>query len=274
MKDEKDLIEESADALAEAEEKAEETAEEAAGLAEEAAGEATDEADDESPAETNEEDEQPEEADDNANIGKKILGDVAEIVESTLITVFVIVMIFTYLLHPVNVMGHSMMPTLNDNDKIFMTTVYGKLEYGDIVIINNDAVYSIDENGSPREVQIDANPLNECIIKRVIASGGQEINIDNSSSDPKEWFVTVDGEKIDEPYVMENAITSPTGEFYGRYPFTVPDGYYFVMGDNRENSSDSRNSLVGLIKKDQIYGKAIMKYSPFSEFKFLWNSYK
>ena len=70
---------------------------------------------------------------------RKIVDDIFEIVESTLITVFVVMMIFTYILHPVTVDGPSMNNTLFSEDRIFMTTVYGGLHYGDIIIINNES---------------------------------------------------------------------------------------------------------------------------------------
>lgn len=205
--------------------------------------------------------------------GNKFLNDIIEIVESTLITIFVIVMIFTYLLHPVDVQGTSMVPTLNDGDRIFMSTVYADIDYGDIVIINNDTSYLFDENGEVYAQNIDGSSLKKCIIKRVIACEGQEINIDTSSADSSEWTVSVDGKILDEPYIAENARTDQQW-FSGKFPFVVPDGYYFVMGDNRLKSSDSRHHDVGLIKKDQIQGKAIIRYAPFSEFKFLMNSWK
>lgn len=201
---------------------------------------------------------------------KRFFEDVMEIAESTMITVFVIVMVFTYLLHPVNIVGQSMEPTLYSKDRIFMTTVYFGIDNGDVLVIDNDEVYLIDDNGEPYKADLPNNPIKECIIKRVIACGGQEIDIDNT--DPNNSKVIVDGEVIDEPYIKKDAFTKNTGAFADKFPFTVPEGYYFVMGDNRENSSDSRSGYVGLIKKDQIYGKAIMRYSPFGEMKFLFNS--
>lgn len=206
---------------------------------------------------------------------KKLVNDILDIVESTFATVFVMIMVFTYLLHPVNVDGDSMKPTLHDKDRILMTTVYGKLEYGDIVIVNNDAVYGIDADGDAVDMAVKNNLLlDECIIKRVIAAGGQTINIDNSDPDRSKWTVEVDGKVIDEPYIAETAFTSKSGLFDGKFPFKVPEGYYFVMGDNRNNSSDSRSGYVGLIKKDQVYGKALVRYNPLSDFKFLFNSHK
>lgn len=197
--------------------------------------------------------------------GKNVLNDVIEIAESTFVTVFVIIMLFTYILHPVNVVGTSMTNTLQDGDRIFMTTVYGNLSYGDIVVINNDMAYLLDSDNGIIEKNIDNSGLKECIIKRVIATGGQTIEIIPETSE-----VIVDGEVLDEPYIRE--LTKNSGVF--DYPITVPEGYYFCMGDNRNGSSDSRNSDIGLIKKDQIYGKAIVRYAPLSDFRYLGDSYK
>lgn len=190
-----------------------------------------------------------------SNVGQ----DIVEIIETTFITIFLIVLIFTYILHPVNILGGSMNPTLVDGDRIFMTMVTPSITNGDIVVIDNDAAYLLDENNEIYKST--SSQLNECIIKRVIAKGGQTIDIDFISGK-----VTVDGEVLDEPYI--NAVTRHDDRAF-TYPLKVPEGYYFVMGDNRNESSDSRNVFVGLIKRDQIYGKAIIRYSPFSEFKFL-----
>ncbi len=218
---------------------------------------AEDNAEESTPAEKN--------TDEKKSFGKRFLEDTIDIVESTIVTIFIIGMIFTYLLHPVSVVGGSMNPTLMDSDKIMMTTVFTKLKYGDIIVVDNDKAYDIDENGDPVAVNIDGNRLKECIIKRVIATPGQEIDI-------RDGKAYVDGKELDEPYVMKDAKTETLTAFNGKYPFKVPDGYYFVMGDNREKSSDSRDAGVGLIKKSQVYGKAILRYQPFSDFKFLLNS--
>lgn len=206
-----------------------------------------------------------------------IIGDFVEIVESTLITIFVIVMIFTYLLHPVNIVGGSMKPTLNknseewnensQNDKILMNTVFTDVKYGDILIIDNNRSYLLDESNNVRPNDQAVLFTDECLIKRVIAVGGQTLELRDGS-------VYVDGEKLDEPYVMKGAMTYDEGAFGNQYPITIPEGYYFVMGDNRQNSSDSRHADIGLIKKDQIYGKAIVRFSPIKNFHILINSWK
>lgn len=203
--------------------------------------------------------------------------DIIEIAESTIITIFVIILVFTYILHPVNIVGHSMYPTLNknyegtraeknDTDKVFMSTLYFDINYGDILVIDKDVNYLLDDNGEAYVPEQYA-PINECIIKRVIAVGGQTVDIHDGQ-------VFIDGEAIDEPYINESNSTSDLGAFTGQFPITVPEGYYFVMGDNRNHSTDSRAASVGLVKKDQIYGKAIIKYSPLSEFDILTDSYK
>lgn len=194
--------------------------------------------------------------------GKKkagIVRDIVDIAESTVITMFVIILVFTYILHPVNVVGTSMVPTLQNEDRVFMTTVVPDISYGDIVVINNDKAYLLDENNEIIERK--SYELNECIIKRVIAEGGQTIDIDFVTGD-----VTVDGKILEENYINDLTFTDEGGF---DFPITVPEGYYFVMGDNRNASSDSRHPYVGLIKKNQIYGKAIIRYAPVDTFKIL-----
>ncbi len=212
-----------------------------------------------------------------AEKGKAFVSDLLEIAESAIITVFVMFMVFTYILHPVNVVGHSMQPTLNphptvlsdgteSSDRILMTMVYGKPKYGDILVIDCNANYLLDENGNPCLPE-GITPLNECIIKRVIATGGQTIDVRNNT-------VTVDGEVLSEPYVASKALTKDLGAFTENYPITVPEGYVFVMGDNREHSTDSRSARVGLVKESQIYGKALVRYYPLNDFKMLTSTWK
>ncbi|MBR1591769.1 MAG: signal peptidase I [Ruminococcus sp.] len=206
-----------------------------------------------------------------------LTADLLEIAEAAILTIFFMFMVFTYLLHPVSVVGHSMQPTLNphpvtlsngmeSSDRILMTMVYGKPKYGDILVIDCNENYMLDSSGNP-VLSENISPLNECIIKRVIAVGGQTIDIKNNT-------VTVDGEILAEPYVASLAETKDLGAFTGQYPITIPEGYVFVMGDNREHSTDSRSPRVGLVKNSRIYGKAVARYYPASDFKILTNTWK
>ena len=193
--------------------------------------------------------------------------DIFEIAESTLLTIFIIVMIFTYLLHPLTVQGHSMNDTLQNQDKVLMCTLCFSPSYGDIVVVNNDAAYLLDENGNASRKEITGHDLNECLIKRVIAEPGQTLKIDADEN-----TITVDGKVLSENYTKpvsdgEDSLVYGPAWFSGE--ITVPDGYYFVMGDNRNNSADSRNPDVGFIKLEQIYGKAVVRYSPLKDFKIL-----
>ena len=201
----------------------------------------------------------------------RLLDDILEIAETTITTAFIVILIFTYLLHPVQIVGKSMQYTLQPEDKIFMSTVYFDLSYGDIIIIDNDCAYLKDE-ASGNIIKASSGSFNECSIKRVIAKGGDTIDFDFENGK-----VIVNGKVLDEKFL--NGVTTNTDYGSFNYPLTVPDGYYFVMGDNRNASCDSRHPNVGLIKRSQIYGKAVLKYASKSEnssvekadFKILWN---
>ena len=153
----------------------------------------------------------------------------------------------------VTVDGDSMRETLHDKDRLLMSDLLYTPEYGDIVIVNNTHSYLYDEDGNL--VEGNGLPQEKRLIKRIIATGGQEINIDFATGE-----VTVDGEVLDEPYIRE--LTANQEDGFASYPVTVPEGYYFVMGDNRNNSTDSRSQFVGFVPRDAILGKAIFRISP------------
>jgi len=88
--------------------------------------------------------------------------------------------------------------------------------------------------------------------------GGETLDIDFATG-----TVTIDGEVLEESYI-NNLTVNDEGAF--TYPLTIPEGYYFVMGDNRQHSSDSRHPMVGLVSEEQIMGKAVFRFAPISNF--------
>ena len=185
--------------------------------------------------------------------------DFMEIVESVIISVFAVLLIFTFVCRPVTVDGTSMVPTLQDKDKLIMRMMGYTPKCGDIVIVENDSSHRY-ENGTDGTI-IDGSGMEKRLMKRVIAVGGHTVDRDFEAH-----TVTVDGEQLYESYIKEPTELDP-GMF--EYPVTVPEGYVFVMGDNRNNSTDSRSPLVGFVKEEDVIGKAVLRFYPFDKFEFL-----
>ena len=148
--------------------------------------------------------------------------------------------IMTFFFRSVTVKGFSMTDTLDTQDKLIISTFSYTPQNGDIVVITHGAMYR------------------EPIIKRVIATEGQSVSIDYFNGD-----VIVDGVIINEKYAKGRTIqlSNPTV-----LPMNVPEGYVFVMGDNREGSSDSRTNRIGIIPVENIIGKAIFRIYPLNKF--------
>ena len=153
-------------------------------------------------------------------------------------SLFAIMMAFLALFQVIKVQGSSMETTLMGGDLLLMKRNWLMSEYvqGDIVVAAMDSFH----NG-------------ECIIKRIIAVEGQTVDIDNETG-----LVYVDGVVLDEPYALTP--TYEKGEL--DFPITVAENCYFVLGDNREESLDSRYSQIGQVHKDEIQGKIIWLIVP------------
>ena len=161
--------------------------------------------------------------------------------ESLTQALVLVVIVMAFFIRPVNVVGTSMLNTLHDADKVIVLK-YGYVpKNGDVVVINP------------------IKNLKEAIVKRVIATEGQTISIDFTDGS-----VTVDGRKLSEPYIKERMWVRGDGDI--TYPYVVPEGHCFVMGDNRNGSLDSRFKEVGVIPNDKVVGKAIMIIFPFNRF--------
>ena len=161
-----------------------------------------------------------------------------EWVQCVIVALICCVLVFVFFARVIDVVGESMLPTLEQGDKIVITRFAGDYEQGDIVVLRKDTFRK------------------EPIVKRIIAVGGQTIDIDFESG-----IVYVDGEALDEPYV--NELTYEQEDFVG--PVTVPDDCVFVMGDNRNSSSDSRRETIGCVDTRYIMGKVIFRFLPFSK---------
>lgn len=158
-------------------------------------------------------------------------------VQALVYSVLTVVLVFTFLVRLIGVDGHSMVPTLQDQDRLLVVTPLLDHTYraGDVVVLRK------------------ASFLAEPIVKRVIATAGQTVNIDFATGS-----VFVDGKLLDEPYINELTLSEEGTKF----PLTVPRGSVFVMGDNRNHSSDSRDSRLGTVDTRYILGRAVLILFP------------
>ena len=171
---------------------------------------------------------------------------ILEWLDSIIISLFIIIIVFTFFFSIVGVSGPSMLNTLVDGDKLVISDVGYTPKNGDIVIIsrNYGNIASDDED----------NSYEEPIVKRVIAVAGQTVEI-------KDGDVYVDDVKLEEDY-----ITSQTDArtFIGKQ--TVPEGHIFVLGDNRIVSHDSRSEDIGMVDERYVMGKVLLRFFPITEF--------
>lgn len=173
----------------------------------------------------------------NRNIDKSVAG-LYEWVEAAVFSLFFVSVIFMFLFRIVSVDGNSMFPTLYHADRLIVSRFMYTPQHGDIIIINR---YT-----------------EEPLVKRVIAVGGDTLEIDGEKN-----RVIVNGKELEEGYAF--GVTYPY--YFNPTKQTVPDGYIFVMGDNRENSKDSRwTDEVGYIKQTDIMGKAVFRFFPLNRF--------
>lgn len=174
-----------------------------------------------------------------------VMDEVFEWAESFVFAMFVVILIFTFFFRIVLVQGPSMRETLQDQDRLIITHINYTPQKGDIVVINSEK-------------------LGKTIIKRVIGTGGDKVVVDYNNN-----TVTVNGKVISNDNIREAMYnTNLFDEEYeveeNVFEYDVPEGKLFVMGDNRNNSTDSRR--IGFIDPSDVLGKAVLSLYPFDSF--------
>ena len=155
-------------------------------------------------------------------------------VDALIVVAAIAAIIATLVLPVLEIAGTSMEPNLNDGDIVLLVKT-DKLETGDLCAF----YYS-----------------NKILIKRVIATPGDYLWLEDDGT------VFLNGTELEEPYLTEKAL----GECDISFPYQVPENAFFMMGDQRETSIDSRSSVIGCISSDHIIGKIVCKFWPISEF--------
>ncbi len=173
-------------------------------------------------------------------------------------SIFAVLIIFTFAFRLCTVDGESMENTLHDEEKLLLFSLGYSPKQDDIVVFQID----------------DATGEKKTLVKRVIATEGQEIVIDTKSR-----VITVDGEVYaDSHSILKDLNDNEIGFYYtslfghsfdlktGIFHATVPENAVFLMGDNRNNSKDSRNPTVGFVDERQVLGKVFLRIAPFTVF--------
>ncbi|NLT58448.1 MAG: signal peptidase I [Clostridiales bacterium] len=156
--------------------------------------------------------------------------------DSVVYSIVAVVMLLSFVFRMIGVDGSSMVPTLQNTDRVLMVSAFYAPKRGDIVVFTK---------------------LRDPLVKRVIAVGGQTVDIDFESGE-----VYVDGVLQNEPYIAEPTLREGSTTF----PLTVPEGHIFVMGDNRNHSSDSRVQEVGFVDTRYVIGRVLFRVFPLPSF--------
>ncbi|MDD2363045.1 MAG: signal peptidase I [Oscillospiraceae bacterium] len=179
----------------------------------------------------------------NKKYNKVILNSIQSLydwIEAIILSLICVVLAFIFIFRIVGVDGTSMVPTLNDKERLILTTFFYTPKRGDIVVIDT---YT-----------------REPLVKRVIAVSGDSIAIL-----PDTGEVVLNGVVLEEDYTQGITVVRD----FGTKTRIVPKGYLVVMGDNREISKDSRSEEVGYINQNDVVGKAIFRFSPLNRIGFL-----
>lgn len=184
--------------------------------------------------------------------GSRVLLEAYDWIQNLVLAVFVFLVIFTFLSRVITVDGDSMVPTLHNSEKLIVSNLFYNPTYDDIVIVHAEKLSDRDNPGGN-------------IVKRVIGVAGDRIKIDFEKG-----IVYRNGVALEDKYT--NSPTNYNGDYMGNggmtsnKEITVENGTVFVLGDNRNVSVDSRSNMVGLVKLENIAGRAILRFFPFNNF--------
>ena len=147
------------------------------------------------------------------------------------VTAFLLLNLFTFIMPVVKYYGTSMSPTLEDG-QILIVNKMAEIESGDIIAFYYN---------------------NKVLVRRVVATGNEQLSIDVFGT------VSVNGKELDEPYIENNTL----GQCNLDFPYNVPTGAFFVLGDNRDTAMDSRLEEIGVVTDDRLIGKVVFSIKPF-----------
>ncbi len=165
--------------------------------------------------------------------------EVYEWLQCLVTALLICVLVFAFFVRIIDIIGSSMVPSFHDGDSVIISNLFFEPKQGDIVVL--------------RKLEFQQEP----IIKRIIAVEGQTVDIDFNAG-----VVYVDDVPLTEPYIAEPTLTPI--DFSGK--ITVPENHVFVMGDNRNHSTDSRYSVIGCVDKRYIMGRVLLRLLPISDF--------
>lgn len=161
-----------------------------------------------------------------------------DVIESIIISLVVILILILFVFRSVSVDGDSMLPSFHHGDRLIITNMFYTPKKGDVVVVDKNT------------------DLKKPLIKRVIATEGDTIKIEASTGN-----VYVNGNLLQEDYIYEKINSVHTSDIN----ITIEEGHVFVMGDNRNNSTDSRSESLGQVDTKNILGKVIFQIYPFED---------
>ena len=176
---------------------------------------------------------------------RDIAGILYEWCDALVYALVIIIVLFTVFIKVTTVVGTSMINTLHERDILIISKIGYQPENGDIVVLAMDNDY-----------------FQEPIVKRIIAMGGETVDIDFDTHEVKVTGTDGITRVLEEDYILSATATSADIAF----PLEIPEGYMFVMGDNRNGSTDSRDSRIGLIDERQILGHVVLRVLPIQDF--------